>query len=308
MTLRSPVRRGFTLLEVLLASTLAIVLMAALYTALDVQLRLAAAGRDSIEEATLTRAITMRLESDLSSGLGPVAPPIDNAAKNTGSGAGSGGGGSTGGGTGGGGATGGSGAGGASGDTGGTSGDMGGESGAIVEEVMSTTIPFTAGVIGSSDQLTIFAARVAGIGREVDESGDGANPADARRVVYWLTDNGLARQELPYLTAQHLQNSADPDIEDGKEPRDYVIAEEVTRVQFQYWDGSSWLDSWDGRDTNADGITLKGPPMAIRVTFALRLPGEQPGETIEKEFRHTIAIRTAAGPAVPADTGTVPPE
>src|SRR5262249_52385481 len=161
-------RAGFTLLEVLLASALAIVLMAALYVALDVQLRLASAGRESIEQATLNRYIVMRLEADLSSGLGPVAPPIDNSAKNTARGSGSGmGGGAA--------ATGAAGASGAS--SGSTSGGSmtgdgtGSDTGAIVEEVTTDTIPFTAGVIGSTDQLTIFAARVAGIGKNVDDSG-----------------------------------------------------------------------------------------------------------------------------------------
>ena len=40
MRLQTARRSGFTLLEVLLASALAVVLMAALYVALDVQLRL----------------------------------------------------------------------------------------------------------------------------------------------------------------------------------------------------------------------------------------------------------------------------
>ena len=84
MIRRSHSRRGgFTLLEVLVASALAVILMAALYVALDVQLKLAEAGRESIEEATLTRAILHRMEVDLSAGIGPVAPPIDNSAKNS---------------------------------------------------------------------------------------------------------------------------------------------------------------------------------------------------------------------------------
>jgi type II secretory pathway pseudopilin PulG len=305
-------RGGFTLLEVLLASALAIVLMAALYVALDVQLRLASAGRESIEQATLTRAIIMRLEADLSSGIGPVAPPIDNSAKNSARGSGMGGGtGGTGaggaGGTGAGGATGsgGTSAGGTTG-AGATTGSGGSDMGVITEEVTTDTIPFTAGVIGTADQLTIYAARVAGVGRDVDDSGEMPNPADARRVTYWLTDRGLARQERPWLTAEDVQTSADPVPEDGKEERDYVIAEEVTRLQFEYWDGSAWSDTWDGRETNADGKTLKGPPMAIRVHFWLRLPGDNPGETVEKEYRHTIAIRAAAGPAT-ADTSTTQP-
>jgi hypothetical protein len=286
---------------VLLASALAIILMAALYAALDVQLRLAAAGRDSIEQATLTRAIIMRLETDLSSGLGPVAPPIDNSAKNTArqsGGTGAGGTGTPSGGT----SAGGSSAGGATSGTGGTTDTGMGSDPAVVETAMSETIPFQAGVIGETDRLTIYAARVAGFGRDVDESGEMPNAADARRVTYWMTDKGLARQERPWITSQHLQTSTDPEIEDGKEEHDYVIAEEVTRVQFEYWDGSAWADTWDGRTTNADGKTLKGPPMAIRIRFWLRLPGEDPGQTIEKEFRHTIAIRAAAGPAAADST------
>jgi hypothetical protein len=137
----------------------------------------------------------------------------------------------------------------------------------------------------------------------VDESGEVPIPGDVRRVTYWMTDKGLARQEIPWLTSEELQNSTDPITEDGKEENDYVIAEEVTRVQFEYWDGTAWNDTWDGRQTNSDGKTLKGPPMAIRVHFWLNVPGANSGETVEKEFRHTIAVRSAAGPAVP-DMGT----
>ena len=68
------VRPAFTLLEVLLASALAVILMAALYVALDVQLKLADAGREAIEQATVSRAIVHRFETDLSGCLGPVAP------------------------------------------------------------------------------------------------------------------------------------------------------------------------------------------------------------------------------------------
>ena len=277
MTLRHATRRGgFTLLEVLLASALAIVLMAALYVALDVQLKLAAEGRAAIDQATLTRAIVQRFENDLAGGLGPVAPPVGNAggmgAGGTGAAAGAGAAGSP---------------------------DMSDPGSAVMEEVVQTnTTSFQGGVVGETDRLTLFVARVAGLGK-TDESGDAGNPADARRVTYWLTDGGLARQELPWVTAEQLQNSTDPFFEDGKEERDYVIAEEVIRLQFEYWDGSAWTDTWDGRQTNADGQTLKGPPMAIRVRFWLNVPGPEPGETVEKEYRHTIAVRAAPGPAVP---------
>jgi prepilin-type N-terminal cleavage/methylation domain-containing protein len=282
-------RSGFTLLEVLLASALAVVLMAALYVALDVQLRLANEGREAIEQATLTRAIVQRLENDLTSGLGPVAPPVGNAG---GGGMGGAGGGAAGAGGAGGGAAG--------------AGGAGAEGEAVTEAAMATdVIPFQAGVIGDQNKLTIFIGRVAGQGKNLDESGEGANPPDIRRVTYWLTDWGLARQEIPWVTSDRLRNSTDPDIEDGKEERDYVIAEEVTNLVFEYWDGSAWAETWDGRQTNADGQTLRGPPMAIRVRFWLKVPGSSPGEVVEKEFRHTIVLPAAPGPAAP-DTTTAP--
>ncbi len=266
-------RRGFTLLEVLLASALAVVLMAALYVALDVQLRLAAAGRESLDEATLTRAIVHRLETDLSSVMGPVAPPAGNSG---GMGAGMG-------------------------DT--TGMGASGMTGAMAT-TQTTAISFQAGVIGESDgdnrpRLTMFVAKIAGNGTTVNQSPDATNPADVRRVTYWMTDTGLARQELPWVTSQDLQNSTDPVIEDGKDERDYVIAEEVASMTIEYWDGSQWTETWDGRTLNSDGATMMGPPMAIRVRFTLNLPGANPGETVQKEFWHTIAVRSAPGPAVP---------
>ena len=300
--LRTARRGAFTLLEVLLASSLAIVLMAALYVALDVQLRLAADGRDAIDQATLTRAIVQRFENDLAGGLGPVAPPVGNqAGMGMGMGGGAGGGAAPPPGGGAGGGTGGAGTGGAGAPMG---EDTGGD--AVVEEMpLPDTVSFQAGVIGEADRLTLFVARVASLARTDD--GDAPTPADVRRVSYWHAAGGLARQELPWVTSERLQNATGPDIEDGKEEQDYVIAEEVTRLQFEYWDGGGWADTWDGRQPGADGRTPKGPPMAIRVRFWLRVPGPEPGETVEKEFRHTIAVRGAPGPAVP-ETTEMPPE
>lgn len=274
-------RRGFTLLEVLLASALAVILMAALYVALDVQLRLAEAGRESIVEATVTREIVQRLEDDLSSSMGPVAPPVGKSGSSSSGGM--------------------SGAG-----AGATSGmDMTGMTGVTdAAATQSTSIQFQAGVIGESDgenrpRLTMFVARVAGLGNPANESPDAPSPADVRRVTYWMTDHGLARQEMPWVTSEQLHASTEPVIEDGKEERDYVIADEVTKLSIEYWDGSTWAETWDGRTLNSDGVTLLGPPKAIRIRFTLSLPGPNPGEMVDKEFFHTIAVRSAPGPAVP---------
>jgi len=169
--------------------------------------------------------------------------------------------------------------------------------------VTTDTITLQAGVIGQSDRMTIYTARVASLAHS-DGSGEAPTPADARRITYWLAAGGLARQELPWVTSDQAAPSADPVMEDGKEEKDYVIAEEVTQLMFEYWDGSAWQEAWDGRQAGSDGKSILGPPMAIRVRFWLRVPGTEPGEMVEREFRHTIAVRAAPGPAVPDTTTT----
>lgn len=286
MRYTSPRRSAFTLLEVMLASVLAVILMAALYVALDVQLRLANDGREAVQQATVVRAIVHRINADLVNGLGPVAPVPSTATTNT------------------------MGTTGTSGMTG-TGMESTDASGAIVEMVTTTTsvIPFRAGVIGvsfandDSGRLTIFVSRVAGVGRDVDETGEMPNATDIRRITYWQTANGLARQEIPWVTSEAVQASTEPVIEEGKEESDYVIAEEVIRIQFEFWDPASqgWLSDWDGQEPGPDGVTPKGPPAAIRVKFWMRIPDPSSdaasGAMIEKEYRHTIAIMAASGPA-----------
>ena len=258
MRLQTARRSGFTLLEVLLASALAVVLMAALYVALDVQLRLASTGRDLVEEATLERAVTQRIERDLVMVLGPVAPPVTTASTTTTSGAG------------------------ASGT---------GASDPVISDATSTTdtIPFQAGVMGDSTVLTVFVSRAT-----KTDSG----LADIRRITYWVTDRGLSRQEIPNVTSEQVASSQEPVIEQGKDAVDYAIAEEITQVQFEYWDtaAGAWTDTWDGSTLGPDGKTPQGPPAAIRVHFWVTIPGQK--ET--REIRHTIPIRAASGPATTA--------
>ncbi|WP_020475517.1 prepilin-type N-terminal cleavage/methylation domain-containing protein [Zavarzinella formosa] len=256
-------RSGFTLLEVLLASALALVLMAALYVALDIQLRLASSGRDLIEQATLERAVTQRFESDLVMVLGPVAPAVSSTTTTT-----------------------------TTDSTGATTTTD--SSDAITDATSTTdTIPFQAGVVGDTTTLTIFVSRTVKTNLLQQNSDNPPIVADIRRITYWLlADRGLARQEISYVTSEQVANISDPVIEQDKSEADYVIADEVTDLLFEYWDGSAWQESWDGTTLGADGKTPQGPPAAIRVHFWVNVPGKDP-----KEIRHTIAIRSAAGPA-----------
>src|SRR5437763_17094066 len=67
-------RGGYTLLEVLLALSIAVLLLGALYVALSVQVRHAQAGRDVIEEATLARNLLTRIGNDVSAAVNLADP------------------------------------------------------------------------------------------------------------------------------------------------------------------------------------------------------------------------------------------
>src|SRR6266849_5262814 len=67
-------RPAFTLLEMLLATFVSVLLMAALYVAMEVQLKHAQSGRDRIEQATLARALLNRIAADIVHSVTPAAP------------------------------------------------------------------------------------------------------------------------------------------------------------------------------------------------------------------------------------------
>lgn len=280
MRLHLPRRRGFTLLEVMLASVIAVIMMAALYVAIETQLREMDEGRAAVEQSTLARALFNRISLDLTPGLAPPAPKVAASSGASGSSAsgGSGGGGGTSSGTGG----------GASG--GGTSGGTGAATGENPEGVIEEAPPvvFSIGVRGDSTRVSIFLTR---LGRQVisppdDGTGNPALLSDVTRITYFLVPEvGLARQELRLVTSDAV-DSQPYDLDEFST----VIAEEVVDVQVAYFDGSSWQTSWDGSETSADGSTPKGPPRAIEFIVSLR-----DGTGRIRDYRHVIALPAAPG-------------
>src|SRR5258708_3414418 len=70
----SMARPAFTLLEMMLAASITVLLLAALYVAVDLQLRHAATARDLVEETTLARTLLNRVANDIEPGLGTPDP------------------------------------------------------------------------------------------------------------------------------------------------------------------------------------------------------------------------------------------
>lgn len=301
MIARAKRRTGFTLLEVMLASMIAVLLLAALYYSLDIILKRTEMSRENVASDDLARAVVNRLNDDLSQSLGPLPPqsgggtsttstavpapttPADPAAT-------------------------------APATTGTTTATTAALPDPAAEPEMTadgaapaTDIPFQAGVIGTDKQLTLFLSRIPTSITDPNSTADTgmAQPADLRRVTYYLASDGrgLCRQSRPWVTADGIRNSTDPDLSD--EAGD-VIAPEVVDVVFDYFDGSGWAGEWDGTLVASDGVAVTGPPRAIRITMTLEIPGSN-GAT-QKKVQHVFVVRAAIGAYTPPTTSdaTVP--
>jgi uncharacterized membrane protein YgcG len=283
-------RSAFTLLEMVLAAAVAVLLLAALYVAMDLQLRHAEAAREVVTETTLARTLLNRIADDIAPDFATADPTRYKQ---------SGGGGSGGGGSGG------SGSSGGGGNSGGSSGGTSGNTNAVTNSdgtvntfastsgTDATASPQGLAVLalqGNSGSLTLYVSRV-----PPGPSANGTMPSsvsDQRRIVYWLVEGGgLARQELTAVTSEDAMNGNVP----SGMPTDpkQLIAKEVQSLQFQYFDGTNWQDSWDGAQVGPDNATPIGPPVAVAITIGIASGDE--GDV--KMYRHVVAIPTANSPS-----------
>jgi prepilin-type N-terminal cleavage/methylation domain-containing protein len=305
-------RRAFTLLEVLLATAIGVILLAALYAAVDIQYKHAQAARDVVEQSTLARALLARMGNDIACSAGPADP---SRFRTSTQGSASGQSGSTqqsGQGTTG--QTTGStqttqpstgGAAPASTTTGQTTDPASGTAGAVSGLTAGGNFLFT--LSGDSESLSLFVTRVP---RELTmlRTNPNANPGvvtDLRRISYWLVSgSGLAFEEIRPVTSDEAAG-APPDTPDGVNSR--ILAAEVRSLSFSYFDGSGWQSSWDGTAVGSDGQTPIGPPMAVAITLGLAAPGTPPGvESKVKMYRHVVSLMTANGPSQQTKTEETP--
>ncbi len=284
-------RDGFTLLEVLLAAAIGAMLMGALYAALNVQMRYAQAGRDRVEHSMLVRNLLRQVASDVQLSLAPTIPLPTSSTSSSANTSTATSGGST--------ATGGMGASGATSTS--TS------STASNTTTTTTAVQFNLGVQGQANSLTLYVSRLA---TDIDPLAE--NPvigSDLRRIDYWLASDGmqprgLCRQELKPVTSDDALNFMPPEM---PEDPSLILAEEVRSLQFRYFDGSQWLESWDGTAPGADGMTPLGPPAAIEIRVGVLPAGVKPsdeGAQELKNYRHVVALPTANGAAQAASTTT----
>jgi hypothetical protein len=108
----------------------------------------------------------------------------------------------------------------------------------------------------------------------------------------------LARREFKQVTAEAAQSflsAASVGVEEAD-----IIAPEVVSLQFRYFDGTSWLDSWDGSQTGPDYLTPIGPPSAVEITLGILVPSSDNhswSQPSPRYYRHVVPILTANGVA-----------
>lgn len=292
---RRTARSAYTLLEVLLSMAIGVLLLSALYVAINVQIEYTQAAREVVDQSTLARSVLNRMASDITPSLGP--PPATNtdpitglvnligvilggdssssSTTSTSSTQGS-----------------------STSSTSGTSSSSSSSSSSSTPATTSQNGPVTlVGVQGDDSHLTIYVTRVprfsAAASEGMDEAATPPAISDLRKLSYWLAGGGdeplgLARQELENITSEEALDASALGVENEEK---YVIADEVKSLMFSYFDGSSWQDSWDS-------TTAKGPPLAIAITVGIappQIPGAQNQDRSLKYFRHVIAIPTANG-------------
>jgi prepilin-type N-terminal cleavage/methylation domain-containing protein len=278
-------RPGYTLLEILVASVIGLMLMAALYATFDLVFKQTNAGRELTAESELSRAIINRLNLDITSTIGLQSPK---------SGGGSGG------------SSGSSSTEAASTGTATTTADTSTASTESGSETATTSnIPFQSGIIGTGSQLTLFISKAPKYLRQRFAQFDpnARDGSDIIRVTYYLhsSGKGLCRQERPWVTADGTWNSTDPDL--TTEDADLIVPE-VSSMSFEFASGSGYASEWDGSQGATSGSTNTGPPRAVRMTFNLEF-FDKNGSTVQKPYTHTFPVRAAVGLATtPASTAT----
>ena len=238
-------RRGFTLLEVLLAISLTAMVLVAVSMAIDFHLRVLGSGRADVEEAQLARAILQRIAADLRSAVPlPAADASGFAAVTTSS------------------------------VSAGTS-DSGTSSGnsKIADRESSDTslVPQTTpGLYGAAEWLQVDISRLPRLDQLVPGN-NGATITDRtseiKTVAYYViqpqsdgTGGGLVCRELDRaVTSWAAKQGNIADLERDVTP----FAPEVAAIQFRYFDGTEMADYWDMEER-------QGLPMAVEIVLQLR--------------------------------------
>lgn len=266
-------RRGFTLLEIMLALGLMIFLLAAISQGLTMYSRLSTAGREEVEQSQIGRAVLQQISVDVRSiSFTPVeseAAPDDDSVFSVGGGE--------------------------------EEEEPETEDEPIDDDLEPLVPPTETGIIGDSQSLILFCNkpdrrmqyvdRVSAISAKDRTSDmatvkyflarpgeDGLSGAFAREylgpgVIKDIV--GLARVEGDRQTVNAAATDGNIDVEMEATK---LLAAEVIALEFSYYGDGEWQDSWDTMESNS-------LPQAIKVKISVQL---QPEEQVSR-FQMTDA-------------------
>lgn len=325
-------RHGFTLLEIVLALGLASLLLAALYTALQMHWSSSSLGQVEMERSQVARALFRRIETDLRSVVfrdtaltSSTDDGSSSSSTSTSSGSTSSGSTSTG----------------ASGSTSGSSdstssgssgssatGSSSSSTGTSTSTTSTTTENYSTQKTGMFGDSQTIVAHVSLPGRATDQSAAASGStngvsagyvsSDMQSVAYFLLGSnstlaqqlssslnspfgkqatGLARLQGDRMAMQAADESGDLSSMASSVK---LLAPEVASISFEYFDGVSWTTTWDSATSNSI-------PNAVRITIDFQPPVatggwySRPVSASTDRFQHTVALPLAQ-PYVPEDS------
>lgn len=273
-------RAAFTLVELLAALGISLLLIAAVTASLNIYVRLTTAGEFSVERQQVTRALLEQMTRDVSS-IVFASPEAEEESED----------------------------------------DMATDSEPVeIEDATSSISSASVGLVGDSQSLVLNVSRPTRdlvYSSPLAASSLNQRTSDLLSVSYFLAspggaglrgavgDNasgyitttsymdgiGLARLEGDRMAIDYADLQTDTELLAGAAR---LIAPEVVSLQFRYFDGSAWFDTWD---STAYGAL----PQAIEVTLGFRplLDEElspQSGSSVpvaEQYIRHVIHVPMA---------------
>jgi len=333
--MKSP-RRGFTLMEIVLAIALTSVVMYLLITAIELYMFRVDSSRSRVESAQLARTLLDKMAADLAATrlyatpLGGAAMGGETGGEGPGSSSqfGASGSNQSGGGTSGGGLSGGGGINGGGGLTGGSPGN----SGSSASSSMAMA-PDVTGMFGTVEEIRIDRAAYPNWQRAAREVAP-EEPATADdlpvSVRYYLVDGdqlssqdlakrgvseeetaataaGLYRETIP--TAAIVDESDTLASSTQRDASVELLAPEVVKMEFAYFDGADLVETWDSLDE-------AGLPVGVEIRLTIyepsfqdstnaqteraRLTGQRYKESELVEYRRFVRLPKAS-PSQPAE-------
>ena len=302
---RRPAERahGFTLLELLISVGLTAILMVALFSAMNIYFRLQVDSQEEITRQQVSRALLRQMTRDIQSVVFVKEPATDDSTTSTSSTSS-----------------------GSTSQTGVPSMTAGAGTSSTTDDSGTTSamLSYTSGLVGTANDLLLYVSvpdkSLSYVDAQSLTSTD-ERTGDLMIVRYFVADT--AGGSLSASIAKKLGGSrtgplglvriaADlfgmsSAVQSGKEDEftsvDAVEAEEVSKIAFQYYDGTQWQESWDSTE-------LKALPKAIEIVITLQKPAANenlsstdiPDPYALGETTHRMVVALPLAESVPAET------